>query len=337
MVDDDARLMLAFRDGDRRAFEALFTRYTPRVLTFLTRMVRDRARAEELTQDVFVRIYNAASRYEANARFSTWIFGIARNLALNELARAHRRYEKPATELDLLRSADPAPGADVQLEGERARQGVERALAKLPERQRAALLLAQRAGARLRRDRIGAGNDRREREEPDPSRPGNPARGAGRRGRAMTCAERRAEFAAYLDGELGPNERSELASHLEGCVVCQAALDSERQLSLALGDLPPVELPPDFEARFWARIAHEQDAPKGWTARLLSRRLALGLGGAAAVAAAAVLMLRNRLPAEVEADLPIVASARDFELLEDPDLELIEVVDLLLEMEGDQG
>src|SRR4029453_3924112 len=94
MVDDDARLMLAFRDGDRRAFETLFSRYTPRVLTFLTRMVRDRARAEELTQDVFVRVYNAAERYEASARFSTWIFGIAHNLALNDLARAHRRYEQ---------------------------------------------------------------------------------------------------------------------------------------------------------------------------------------------------------------------------------------------------
>jgi RNA polymerase sigma-70 factor (ECF subfamily) len=146
MVDDDARLMLAFRDGDRRAFEALFARYTPRVLTFLTRMVRDRARAEELTQDVFVRIYNAAGRYEAKARFSTWIFGIAHNLALNELARAHRRYEQSEDELGELPSADPAPGADEQLEAEHTRRRLERALAKLPERQRAALLLRSEQG-----------------------------------------------------------------------------------------------------------------------------------------------------------------------------------------------
>ncbi len=146
MVDDDARLMLAFRDGDRRAFEALFARYTPRVLTFLTRMVRDRARAEELTQDVFVRIYNAAGRYEAKARFSTWIFGIAHNLALNELARAHRRYEQGSDELAELPAADPAPGADEQLSAERTRKQLERALAKLPERQRAALLLRSEQG-----------------------------------------------------------------------------------------------------------------------------------------------------------------------------------------------
>jgi RNA polymerase sigma-70 factor (ECF subfamily) len=146
MVDDDARLMLAFRDGDRRAFEALFARYTPRVLTFLTRLVRDRARAEELTQDVFVRIYNAADRYEAKARFSTWIFGIAHNLALNELARAHRRHEHSTAHLEELASADPAPGADEKLAGEQLRRKLERALAKLPERQRAALLLRSEQG-----------------------------------------------------------------------------------------------------------------------------------------------------------------------------------------------
>ena len=146
MADDDARLMLAFRDGDRRAFDTLFARYTPRVLTFLTRLVRDRARAEELTQDVFVRIYNAADRYEATAKFSTWIFGIAHNLGLNELARAHRRYERGDTPLEELGAADPAPPADEKFEATELRVRLERALAKLPERQRAALLLRSEQG-----------------------------------------------------------------------------------------------------------------------------------------------------------------------------------------------
>ncbi len=146
MLDDDARLMLAFRDGDRRAFDALFARYTPRVLTFLTRLVRDRARAEELTQDVFVRIYNAADRYEPRARFSTWIFGIAHNLGLNELARAHRRYERGDTPLEELGAADPEPGADEKVEAAELRVRLERALGKLPDRQRAALLLRSEQG-----------------------------------------------------------------------------------------------------------------------------------------------------------------------------------------------
>jgi RNA polymerase sigma-70 factor (ECF subfamily) len=81
MVDEDARLMLAFKNGDRKAFDALFERYTPRLLGFLFRMVRDQGKAEELTQDVFIRLYDAAGRYEPRARFSTYVFGIARNLA----------------------------------------------------------------------------------------------------------------------------------------------------------------------------------------------------------------------------------------------------------------
>src|SRR5512139_734760 len=126
MLDDDARLMLAFRGGDRRAFETLFARFTPRVLSFLTRMVRDRARAEELTQDVFVRIYQAAERYEPSARFSTWIFGIAHNLALNELARAHHKRELRMPEDGPLDALDPAPTADESLAAARTHAQLER-------------------------------------------------------------------------------------------------------------------------------------------------------------------------------------------------------------------
>src|SRR5262249_15079574 len=145
-MDDDAQLMLAFQRGDRRAFDALFARYTPRVLTFLTRMVRDRARAEDLTQDVFVRIYNAADRYEARARFSTYVFGIAHNLALNELARAHRKHEQAHNDLTELAAADRGRGPEEKLDGERARLRRDRSLALLPGRQRAAVLLRSEQG-----------------------------------------------------------------------------------------------------------------------------------------------------------------------------------------------
>src|SRR5215831_15523480 len=138
--------MLAFQGGDRRAFDTLFARYTPRVLTFLTRMVRDRARAEELTQDVFIRIYNAAARYEPRARFSTYVFGIAHNLALNELARAHRKHEQARADLSELAAVDPAPGAEEKLDADRMRARLERAIADLPERQRAAVLLRSEQG-----------------------------------------------------------------------------------------------------------------------------------------------------------------------------------------------
>jgi RNA polymerase sigma-70 factor (ECF subfamily) len=146
MVDEDARLMLAFKNGDRKAFDALFERYTPRLLGFLFRMVRDQGKAEELTQDVFIRLYNAAERYEPRARFSTYVFGIARNLALNELARAHRRHEQPLEPVHEERKGDPAPDANARLEALRTHDALERAIDELPERQRAALLLRTQEG-----------------------------------------------------------------------------------------------------------------------------------------------------------------------------------------------
>ena len=146
MIDDDAQLMLAFKAGDREAFEALFRRYTPRLMNFVARMVRDRARAEELVQDVFVKVYNAAPRYEPRARFSTWIFGIAHNAALNDLARAHRQRERSAEENAYPEPVDPTPHADLQVEARHTADRIERALERLPERQRAALLLRSEQG-----------------------------------------------------------------------------------------------------------------------------------------------------------------------------------------------
>jgi len=151
----------------------------------------------------------------------------------------------------------------------------------------------------------------------------------------MNCAERHGALLAYLDGELSSTERAELQAHLEGCAACHSALEAERRLSGALASLSAVEPPRDFEARFWARIARERDAPVGWRERLFSRRLALAFGGAAAAVVATVLALRG--PTEPDVDLQIVANSEDYELLEDPDLDLIEVVDVLEELDGDKG
>jgi RNA polymerase sigma-70 factor (ECF subfamily) len=141
MIDDDARLMLAFKAGDRRAFDELFERYTPRLHSFLARMIRDRGRAEELTQDVFIRLYTAAERYEARTRFSTYVFGIAHNLALNHLARSWRRREQALGDEDVERAGASVSDPREQLEAARTHANLERAIDALPERQRAALLL----------------------------------------------------------------------------------------------------------------------------------------------------------------------------------------------------
>ena len=109
-------------------------------------MIPERARAEELAQEAFLRIYQARDRYEPKARFSTWLFSIANNLALNELARSHRKREAPLEGSGADQLAAPQPAVDEGLEQRRALSAVEQALATLPERQRAALLLRAAQG-----------------------------------------------------------------------------------------------------------------------------------------------------------------------------------------------
>jgi RNA polymerase sigma-70 factor (ECF subfamily) len=142
-LDEDVRLMLAFRAGDDAAFDTLFERWAGRLLRYLERMLREPATAEELVQESFLRVYRARERYEPEARFSTWLYRIATNLALNELRRPRRR--DPHDSLDAEDTAPLAqsqPAADDIVHARRLGEGVEAALAALPERQRLALWLS---------------------------------------------------------------------------------------------------------------------------------------------------------------------------------------------------
>jgi RNA polymerase sigma-70 factor (ECF subfamily) len=140
--DEDVRRMLAFREGDMDAFDALFQRWAGPLLRYLERMLHDAASAEDLVQEVFLRVHRARERYRPEARFSTWIFRIATNLALNELRRPRRR--DPHESLDAENGPEPSAPAtaiDEFVDAKRMAGDVERALRSLPERQRAALWL----------------------------------------------------------------------------------------------------------------------------------------------------------------------------------------------------
>ena len=143
--DDDRRVMQAFCDGDESAFDVLFRRWSGRVLRFLERMVREPAVAEELLQETFLRVHRAREKWEPSARYSTWLFTIATNLALNELRRPFRRSVHESTDAESegapLELAAEAPAVDDVAHARRVGGDVERALASLPERQRAALWL----------------------------------------------------------------------------------------------------------------------------------------------------------------------------------------------------
>jgi RNA polymerase sigma-70 factor (ECF subfamily) len=149
--DADAQLMLRVKRGDTTAFAALVDKYKQSVLNLVARTLRDATEAEDLTQGVFVQVWKSAARYQPTAKFSTWLFTIARNLCLNEL---RRRARHPAEPLDaphpeqegepLHQPADArtASPPDALLQGELERK-IEEALAALPENQRTALLLCR--------------------------------------------------------------------------------------------------------------------------------------------------------------------------------------------------
>jgi RNA polymerase sigma-70 factor (ECF subfamily) len=142
-VDDDVHLMLAFQAGEPAAFDALFRRWAAPLLRYLERMVRDAGTAEELVQEVFLRVHRARERYAPEARFSTWLYRIATNLALNELRRPRRREpHRSQDEEGAPALAAEAPDPDAAVDARRLGARVERELAALPEKQRAALCLA---------------------------------------------------------------------------------------------------------------------------------------------------------------------------------------------------
>lgn len=87
---EDGAVVGAFLDGEERAFDELVTRYQSRLLNFVFRTIGDREKAEDLVQEVFVRVYRHLQRFDRSKKFSTWIYTIASNLAKNELRNRSR-------------------------------------------------------------------------------------------------------------------------------------------------------------------------------------------------------------------------------------------------------
>ena len=98
--DPDAALMLRVQRGDAAAFTELVEKYKQPVMNLAYRTVKDLTEAEDLAQQVFIQVFKAADRYRVAAKFSTWLFTIARNLCLNEIRRRSRH---PAESLDATR------------------------------------------------------------------------------------------------------------------------------------------------------------------------------------------------------------------------------------------
>jgi RNA polymerase sigma-70 factor (ECF subfamily) len=145
-LERDAELMLRVREGDANSFGLLLERHRSPVIHFLYRMVQNQAVAEELAQEVFLRVYRSRASYEPTARFTTWLFRIATHLALNEIR--DRRHERGSESIDdeprdgLVRQL-PDRGLTIEQQMLRdARLGeVRLAIEALPGKQKAAVLM----------------------------------------------------------------------------------------------------------------------------------------------------------------------------------------------------
>ena len=149
--DPDAALMQRVTQGDSTAFEELVEKYKQPVFNMIYRTLPDAAEAEDLAQSVFIQVYKAAHRYRVEAKFSTWLFTIARNMCLNEIRRRSRHRadsldaaisvddDGPSRQFEDIRNVAPP---DRLIQDELVAK-VSEAVQGLPENQRAALMLYQ--------------------------------------------------------------------------------------------------------------------------------------------------------------------------------------------------
>ena len=145
-IDSDLELMLRVRSGDDQSFGLLLNRYRNPLVSFFVRMVRDRALAEDLAQEAFLRVYKARHRYQPEARFATWLYRIATNLALNTLRdRKGEQNQVGGEDCEgnpvIANVPDSRPIAEQQLIGSDRERLIRQAIEALPDNQRTAVIL----------------------------------------------------------------------------------------------------------------------------------------------------------------------------------------------------
>jgi RNA polymerase sigma factor (sigma-70 family) len=138
----DEQLMAAYRHGDAAAFETLYRRHRGALYRFVLRAIRQASAAEELFQEVWIRVIEARSRYAPQARFTTWLYTIAHNLLVDHWRKKGLSLVSLDTEDVSVESANPAR----QAEGRESLARFMKALEALPAAQREAFLLHEEAG-----------------------------------------------------------------------------------------------------------------------------------------------------------------------------------------------
>jgi RNA polymerase sigma-70 factor (ECF subfamily) len=151
---DDSAVVTAFLGGEERAFQELVERYQTRLLNFIYRTIGDRDRAEDLVQEVFIRVYRHLHRFDRSKKFSTWVYTIASNLAKNEL---RNRSRSPLVLFQTIQGSGDDEDRPIQFEDTTARPDdmyrkrhlrelVEQTVAQLPEHHRQVFVLRELEG-----------------------------------------------------------------------------------------------------------------------------------------------------------------------------------------------
>ena len=151
---DDAAVMLELRSGNMAGFDYLVEKYRRPIIHFMYRMVHNQAVAEELAQEVFLRVYRSRETYRAEARFSTWLYRIATNLGVNHARDTRRERSASTIHLDEVDPetgttpdvADGSIGAETSLLRDERMNAIKQHVLALPERQRMAVLMHKYEG-----------------------------------------------------------------------------------------------------------------------------------------------------------------------------------------------
>ena len=143
----DSALMLRYKDGDVGAFETLYRRHNDSLYRYLLRLCRHRDTAEDIFQEVWGKIIKARSRYQATARFTTFLYRIAHNCFIDHIRRNQRHQNIADIEPDS--QASPADAPEIETERSLARRRLDTALQDLPDEQRDVFLLHEESGLNL--------------------------------------------------------------------------------------------------------------------------------------------------------------------------------------------
>lgn len=154
LLDEDVKLMLEFKGGDNSAFEKILDKYHIPIINFIYRLIGDKSESEDLAQEVFLRVYRSSQNYIPKAKFSTYIYKISKNLALNELRRRDSQKLSFLEEIAVVKEGEILPrqisndklSVSKEIERKDLIEVVKKAIETLPEKQRIAVILRRYEG-----------------------------------------------------------------------------------------------------------------------------------------------------------------------------------------------